>query len=417
MLKTTGAAGAAGLTGLSGCLSSLTGGTSTVELLHGWSGGDGAAAFEAMKEGFQEEYSDTELNVKAIGGSANTSLNTRVQQRVKNDDPPSSWADWPGANLQQFTDADAFGDIEGDVWTDEVKDAYLQGPKDAAKVDGTFVAVPTNIHRINNLFYNKSVVEDAGVDPSSIDSPMALVDALETVESETDAIGYAHSLKGPWTSLQLFASVFLGQHGAGAYDKFVNGNGSKSKVSKSLEALAAYAEYMSDDASQISFQKAGTMVRKGNAAFMHQGDWLAGMFQGEGFEFESGWGHVPYPGSEGIYQLNMDSWVYPDDNPSPQGTKNWLSYCASADAQIRFNKKKGSIPPRSDVSMEEFPAFQTAQFEEFTDSDSQPPSLAHGLAVPKAQLSALKSALSDEFDYTSDTVDATAQAFMDAVSN
>ncbi len=417
VLKTTGAAGAAGLTGLSGCLSSLTGGTSTVELLHGWSGGDGKAAFDSMREGFEEEYPDAELNVQAIGGSANTSLNTKVQQRVKNDDPPSSWADWPGANLQQFTDADAFGDIGDSVWTDEVRDAYLKGPMDAAKVDGTFVAVPTNIHRINNLFYNKSVVESAGVDPASIDSPNALVDALETVESETDAVGYAHSLKGPWTSLQLFATVFIGQHGSGAYDKFINGNGKKAQVAKSLETLASYAEYMPDDASSISFQEAGTMVQKGNAAFMHQGDWLAGMFQGSDFEFEAGWGHVPYPGTEGVYQLNMDSWVYPTNNPSPEGTKNWLKYCASKDAQKRFNKQKGSIPPRSDVSMDEFPAFQTQQFEEFTNSDSQPPSLAHGLAVPKAQLSALSTALSDKFDHTSDTVDATATAFMSAVGN
>jgi glucose/mannose transport system substrate-binding protein len=150
---------------------------------------------------------------------------------------------------------------------------------------------------------------------------------------------------------------------------------------------------------------------------MHQGDWLAGMFQGSDFEFENGWGHVPYPGTEGVYQLNMDSWVYPTNNPSPQGTENWLKYCASKDAQKRFNKQKGSIPPRSDVSMDEFPAFQTQQFEEFTNSDSQPPSLAHGLAVPKAQLSALSTALSDKFDHTSDTVDATASAFMSAVGN
>lgn len=416
ILKTSGAAGVAGLTGLSGCLSSLTGGTSTVELLHPWSGGDGKAAFQSMQKGFEGEH-DTELDIKAIGGSATTSLKTRISQRVKNDNPPSSWADWPGANLEQYSSVDALGDIEGDVWDEDVKNAYLQGPKDAAKIDGTFVAVPTNIHRINNLFYSKEVVEAAGVDPSSIDSPMALVDAFEKVESETDAVGFAHSLKGPWTSLQLFASVFIGQHGSDAYGKFISGNGSKSKVKKSLEALVAYESHMPGDASSISFQKAGTMIRKGNAAFMHQGDWLAGMFQGEGFEFEKGWGHVPYPGSDGVYQLNMDSWVFPKNNPSPKGTKQWLSYCASKDAQKRFNKKKGSIPPRKDVSMDDFPKFQTKQYGEFTESDSQPPSLAHGLAVPKEQLSALKSALSDKFDYSSGSVDATATAFIDAVSS
>lgn len=416
VLKTTGAAGAAGITGLSGCLSSLTGGTATVELLHGWSGGDGKAAFESMAEGFREE-SDVELDVKPIGGSGNTSLDTRISQRVKNDNPPASWAEWPGANLKQFTSDGILGDIEGDVWTDEVKDAYLEGPMNAAKVDGNFVSVPTNIHRLNNLFYNISVVEEAGVDPASIDSPTALVDALETVESETDATGFAHATSGAWTSVQLFATVFIGQHGSSAYQEFVSGNGSKSQVAESLEALVSYGDYMPGDASSIGFQEAGTMVREGNAAFMHQGDWLAGMFQGNDFEFEDGWGHVPYPGTEGVYQLNMDSWVFPTDGPASEGAKEWLSYCATKDAQVRFNTQKGSIPPRGDVSMEEFPPFQTKQFEEFTASDSQPPSLAHGLAVPPEQLSSISEAFSNNFDFSSGSVDATASAFMDAVSN
>jgi len=387
-----------------------------VELLHGWSAGDGKAAFDAMLEGFEAAH-DVETNAKAIGGSANTSLDTRISQRIKNDNPPGAWAEWPGANLEQFTNDDVLDDIKDDVWTDEVKDAYSDGARAAAKVDGDFVCVPTDVHRINNLFYNESLVADAGVDPASIDGPTALVDAFERVESETDAIGFAHSLKGQWTTLQLFATVFIGQHGIDAYQRFVNGNGSKAEVETSLEAIVDYSDHMPEDANSISFQKAGTMVSKGKAAFMHQGDWLAGMFQGRGFEFGRGWGHVPFPGTDGVYQLNMDAWVSPSDSETPIATRRWLRYLTTKDAQVRFNQYKGAIPPRTDVSTDEFPPFQTKQMEAYRASESQPPSLAHGLAVPPQQRSSLKSALSSKFDFTSRSVDETATAFVDALSD
>ncbi|MFC3476518.1 ABC transporter substrate-binding protein [Halobacterium litoreum] len=416
-LKGAGAAGAASITGLTGCLGLGGGGSEPVELLHGWSGGDGKAAIESMHEGFKEEYPDVETNLKAIGGSGNTTLNARISTRLGNDDAPSSWAEWPGKNLQQFTSEDLLGDIEEDVWSENnMKEAYLQGPKEAAQSGGNYVAVPTNIHRINNLFYNTSVLESAGVDPASLETPADLVEAAAKVESETDAVGFAHAMSSPWTTLQLWACVFLGEHGRDAYDAFIAGDGDKAKVESSLETVAELSEYFNDDASTIGFQEANQYVIDGEAAFFDQGDWAAQMYiSADGFEFESEWGHVPFPGTAGHYSLNMDSWVFPADGPNPEGTKKWLQYCGTKDAQVRFNTNKGSIPPRGDVSTEEFGAFQTSQIEEFQNSESQPPSIAHGLAVAPGVLNSLKEAVNGEFSNPSqDAAAPTAQAFMDA---
>jgi glucose/mannose transport system substrate-binding protein len=113
----------------------------------------------------------------------------------------------------------------------------------------------------------------------------------------------------------------------------------------------------------------------------------------------------------------MDSWLFPSGNPAPEGAKEWLSYVGSKEAQKRFNMEKGSIPPRGDVDMSSFPAFQQKQYDDFTSSDSQPPSVAHGLAVTATPKSNLESALSDEFDYSSGSVEATAEAFISATSS
>jgi glucose/mannose transport system substrate-binding protein len=50
-------------------------------------------------------------------------------------------------------------------------------------------------------------------------------------------------------------------------------------------------------------------------------------------------------------------------------------------AQRRFNTRKGSIPPRTDVPMDEFGPFLQQQSEDFANSEEQPPTIGHGTAV------------------------------------
>nr|WP_303647550.1 ABC transporter substrate-binding protein [Haloarchaeobius amylolyticus] len=385
-MKTAGAAGAAGLTGLAGCVGGLTGGgggQEPIELLHAWSSGDGSDAIAALLDGFQEEHPDVEFAEEPVNGAARKNLGTVIQNRMKNNNPPSTWQAWPGKNLTKFEGA--YGDLEGDVWDDDMKSNYLPGPKKQAQVGGTFVTVPLNIHRINNLFYNKSVVEEAGVDPSSISTPDDLTAAFQKVADNTDATPFAQQTSSNWSTVQLWATVLLGQAGQSGYNAFVNGNGKEAQIKKALQTVKDYSEFYPDDAASITFTEANNRVMSGKAAFIHQGDWAAGAYSGnDEFNYGEDWGHVPFPGTDGYYALNMDSFPFPSNNPSPEATKTFLSYCGTTDAQIRFNKKKGSIPPRKDADPSKLNKFQQDQFDDFTSSDAQPPSIQHGLALAPA---------------------------------
>ncbi|GAD51570.1 extracellular solute-binding protein, family 1 [Halarchaeum acidiphilum MH1-52-1] len=430
------AAGAAGTAAIAGCggngggdsggsgsgneSGSGSGSSETLELLHGWTSGDGGDAVQSMIEGFKQEYPDVEMNVKGIGGGGNTSLDTRINTRLGNGNPPSSFVAWPGKHLLQFTDADLLGDIEDSVWSqNSMKDAYLEGPQNAAKPAGNYVCVPTNIHRMNNLFYNKTVIDQAGVDVSSIETPSDLADAIAQVASETDAVGMAHSSQAPWTTIQLWAATFLGQSGWDAYQAFMNGNGDEGKIADAFKTLNDYSEHFNSDVSTVGWKEANQMIVHGNAGFFHNGDWAAGMYTGtDDFEFQADWDQVTFPGTDGLYSLNMDSWVHPKDNPSPEASKKWLTYVGTKDAQIRFNTKKGSIPPRKDVPMDQFNKFQQNQYKDFQNSTAQPPSVAHGLATTPEVLGELQTAVNQHYaEYTDDAAEATAKAFVNAFSN
>nr|WP_233740894.1 ABC transporter substrate-binding protein [Halobaculum saliterrae] len=418
VLKSAGALGAAGMAGLAGCsgMGGGGGGGGPVEVLHGWTGGDGATAAEALEEAFNEEYPDTELDMNPIGGGGNQNLDAVVANRLQNDNPPSSFANWPGPNLARYEGV--LGDIS-DLWEETgFTDSHVQEAVDLHQYNGAFRAVPLGSHRLNCLFYNTSVVEEAGVDPDSLNSVSALVDALETVASETDKIPMTHGASGTWTTTQLFGVTLLGSAGYDEYMNFVEGNPSEDAVRSAFESLATILEnYINDDAASIGLTESNQNIIEGEAAFIHQGNWAAGAYRNaEDFEYGEDWGFKTFPGTEGMYTLHFDSFLYPSNNPSPESTRTWLEFVGGEAAQVAFNQYKGSIPTRTDVDMSEFGPYLQETAEDFADADERPPNIQHGLGITADQRSSLNDVISSEFSGPYN-VDAATQGFVDAVSN
>ncbi|WP_179264528.1 ABC transporter substrate-binding protein [Natrinema halophilum] len=397
--RVLGAVGATGGLALAGCLG---GGGSKAESLdevidgdleeseyepleigHWWTAGGEKDAFEALRSGFEEKHPDIDVKSQESPGGGGSALETDVRSQFVDNNPPSTFQIWPGQALTTYTQDDWLFDIGEHVWKSDMQDAYLSGPKEQAQIDGTYYAVPLNIHRLNNVFYNVSVLEDAGVDPNSLESPGDFVDSLATI-GDAGYTGFAQSSNDTFMLVQLWAMTLLGEGGAETYDSVISGNVSDNEdtVRSSLERVVEFSEYFPDDASSVAWDEANGDVIAGDAAFHHNGDWAAGEYLSEdGFDYEEDWDYIPFPGTAGMYALNMDSFVFPKSNPSPNATLAFLRYVGTPDAQRRFNEKKGSIPPRTDVDTEEYTDFHKRQIEQFQSSDTQPPSMAHGLAL------------------------------------
>ncbi|GAB3415559.1 extracellular solute-binding protein [Haloparvum alkalitolerans] len=373
-------------------------GGSELEIVHWWTAGGEQDAYQALLDGFREEHPDVEIVDNPAPGGAGSAIDAVIQNRVLDGDPPSTFQIWPGQALTPYTEEDLLEDIGDSVWTDEMEEAYLGDIVDLARPAGNLVAVPINIHRLNNLFYNVEVVESAGVDPTDINDPQQLADALQTVADETDATPLAHQTQSPWSSLQLWESIFIGMQGVDAYRTFIDGDVSslETEVRNGLELLNTYSEYFPEDAGSISWDQGNSALIEGDAAFIHQGDWAAGQYRAaDGFEFGEDWDMVPFPGSTSVYQSVIDSFVFPTNNPSPEATEKFLSYAGSVDAQARFNPVKGSIPPRTDVPTDDFGPFLSRQIEDFNNSNTQPPSIAHGTSVAPSVHSSLEEAFAN----------------------
>ncbi|WP_226929188.1 ABC transporter substrate-binding protein [Halorubrum halophilum] len=385
-------------------------------MLHGWTGGDGAAAADALEEAFNEAYPDTGLEMNPIGGGGNANLDAVVANRLQSNDAPGSFANWPGPNLERYEGA--LGTVD-DVWEENgFEDVMVQEAVDLHKQGGSYRAVPLGSHRLNCLFYNVSVVEDAGIDVDSLDSPSALIGAFETVASETDAVPMTHAMSGTWTTTQLWAAVMLGVNGYQSYMDFLAGDGDESAVRSAFETTAEMLEnHISDDAASLNLTQSNQKIINGDAAFIHQGNWAAGAFRNaEDFNYEDDWGFKTFPGTEGMYTLHFDSFLYPSNNPTPEASKTWLEFVGSAEAQIAFNQFKGSIPTRTDVSMDEFGPYLQETAEDFANAEYRPPNLQHGLGATSQTMTALNEVISSEFTGPYN-VGAATQGFLDAMSN
>ncbi|WP_440771148.1 ABC transporter substrate-binding protein [Natronorubrum sp. DTA28] len=375
------ATGAAGIAALAGC-SDEAADEDQLEVVHWWTAGGEEEAFEALMDGFEEEYPDYEPNPNPAPGGAGTAIDTAIQTRVLDEDPPSTFQIWPGEALRTYTDADALAPV-GDHWEDDAHDAYLDSVVEASSPEGDVVAVPINIHRLNNVFYNVEVLDDVGIDPEEIESPEDLLDAFEAAD-DAGYVGLAQQTQEAWGILQLWEVVFTGQHGVDAFQRFLDGEAAdlEEEIHESLSLVEEYSEYFNEDASTVSWDEANAGVITGDTAFHHNGDWAAGEYQAadddEDFAYGEQWDYMPFPGTEDVYTMVMDSFVMPTNNPSPDATEAFMEYCSTVDAQERFNPLKGSIPPRTDVPTDEFPPFLQDQMDDFEASAEQITSISHG---------------------------------------
>jgi len=368
-----------------------------MEALHGWTGGDGAAAVSKLVEMFEEQHPDVEHDIKPIGGDANENLNATVARRLANRNPPDAFASWPGKTMEQY--GGRLRSID-DVWEEnDYTETIHPKAREASRLNDAYRSIPLGSHRLNNLFYNVSVLEEAGVDPESLTSYDAYIDALDAVQSETDAIPMTMTTRGSWAPLQYFVQFMLGTEGQDAYEAWLDGEGDRAALVRSLEKTKNVIEnYTNEDKSSISFPEANDKLIAGNAAFFTMGNWAYGMYRNaDDFEYEEDWGWVAFPGTEDMYVWHLDNFLFPRDGNAPRKAEVFAEFIGTKDVQVEFNNLKGSIPLRTDVDGSRLTDFLNLNVEDLNNLEQFPPTLAHGLAATADELSACKDAIASNF--------------------
>jgi glucose/mannose transport system substrate-binding protein len=378
---------ACGSTTSPGTSGSGSGTTGNVEVFTWWSAGGEKAGLDALVTQFTADCPGQTFVNAAVAGGAGANAKQVLASRLQTNDPPDTFQAHAGAELGDYIKANQIQDIS-QLYTDwGLTTAFPQGLISNITVNGKIYSVPANIHRANVLWSNKSVVQKAGITtaPTTLAEFFTVLDKLKA-QGMTAPL----ALGRDWTQEMLFEAVLISDLGT---DKFIGlWNGKTdwkgADVTAAINDYKKLLTYTNKDRDNLDWTDAEKYVMDGKAAYQLMGDWEAADLDAKGF---TNYAWQAFPGNGDNYQWLADSFVLPVGAKNPDGTKCWLKTVGSAAGQQAFNVKKGSIPARTDVSPDAFPAYQQSAMADWK-VDKAVPSCPHGSACSQGFQGAVNSA-------------------------
>ena len=300
-----------------------------------------------------EEETGTKVTIESLGGGIDTQ-----------------------ATLKGYYQADNMPDIfvfEGDkdygTWEGLMADlsdmAWVSDTDAGFAVDGVVYGFPTTTEAIG-LAYNKSILDAAGIDPTSITGPESMRAAFETLDGMKDELGltavvgyFTEASSLYWTTGQhLFGTYLdegLARDDTTYFDLFSDGGQLDDERALAWAQMVELFNQYSDPALMVSgtYDQQILNFASGKYAFVTQGSWIgATMTNDDKDAYEAAGnftvGMIPYAFIEGQDTIltNTPNWwgVYKDGNV--EDAKAFLEWCASNDGgQQILVEEAGFVSP------------------------------------------------------------------------
>lgn len=368
-----------------------SGDASEVQVVTWWAQGSEKAGLEALEKVFAQQHPDTKFVNAALAGGAGSQAKQKLQADLQAGNPPDTFQAHAGAELTDYIDAAQIEDVSSLYDEFQLRDAFPQSLIERLTLDGKIYSVPSNIHRANVVWANPTVLKEAGLNPAQ---PPANVDAWIADMEKIKAAGKTPITVGmDWTQTQLLETILIADLGAEKYNGLWDGktDWAGADVTKALTNFQKIMSFTNADRDGLDWEPAMQQVVDGKAAYNVMGDWAVAGFDSQNKKEGTDYVWFPVPGTDGVFDFLADSFTLPKGAPNEAGAKDWLATAGSADGQKAFNVAKGSIPARTDVPADDFPAYQQSAMASF-GQDTIASSIAHGAAVPLAWLDDISTA-------------------------
>jgi glucose/mannose transport system substrate-binding protein len=355
-----------------------------------WADGSEKVGLDAMVEVFNEQYPNNTFVNLAVAGGAGTNAKAKLASDLENGNPPDSFQGHAGAELTDYIVNDQVEPVNDVIESLGGSSVFPQDLLDRITVEGNIYSVPSNIHRSNVVWANPEVLEAAGVSEVPADMDAWLADMQKVRDSGVET---PLSIGGTWTVVHLFENVLLSDLGPEDYAGLFDGSTAwdSEGVTTAVDHMTQLLDFANNASDGDDWVAPTDMVIDGTAAYNVMGDWAVGQFNSRDQVDGEDYVYFPVPGTDGVFNFLADSFTLPVGAPNAEGTKDWLMTVGSVDGQKAFNLAKGSIPARTDVPADDFPAYQQTAIESFA-GDTIASSIAHGSAVPLAWLDDISTA-------------------------
>jgi glucose/mannose transport system substrate-binding protein len=243
-----------------------------------------------------------------------------------------------------------------DVYDDpSLKSAVIPEILAAVTDEGHPWGVVTGVHRNNAFIFNLQVLQANHLSP-----PTTIVELLDVCAALKKAgITPLATTLDPWILRFLYLDLLSGVVGAEDFGRFVRHElpVSDPRMQRNIETatsvlvtlLTEYADLDMLKAKNPDWTKAADSLRAGTTAMFFLGDWLKGYLVHLGWTPGVDFGVSGPPGASDVFVYGADTFALPVYAPHPHMAHDFLSVVASPEAQVAFNKQKGSTPMRIDV--------------------------------------------------------------------
>jgi len=390
----------------------------SVEVLHWWTSGGEAAALNVLKQNLEKE--GVAWKDMPVAGGGGTEAMTVLRSRATSGNPPTA-AQMLGYDILDWAELGVVGnldDLAAEEGWDDVIPAALQN---FSKYDGHWIAAPVNIHSTNWMWASKAVLDKAGVSelPTDWDSLVAALDKIKA----SGVTPIAHGGQA-WQDATVFEAVVVTTGGPDFYKKALNDFDPEALGSDTMkqvfDRMTQLKGYFDPNFSGRDWNLSTAMVMNGEAGIQFMGDWAKGEFINAGKVPGTDFVCARFPGTQGTVLFNADQFVMfavGDDKLSAQ--KKLASAIEDPSFQVAFNKVKGSVPARTDISDAEFDDCAKKGMADLAEASSAGTlfgSLAHGHGAPAAVKNAVYDVVTRHLNGEIASSDEAVTALVDAVA-
>lgn len=358
-----------------------------------WTAGGEADGLNELIKLFKQANPNVEVINAAVAGGAGTNAKAVLKTRMLGGDPPSTFQVHGGAELlETWVSANLMGPITPLIEEQNLRDKFPAQLWEMVSHQGQIYAIPANIHRGNVMWFNKNILDENEITlPTTIGEWLFVCKKLK----KAGITPLALASRNKWPVTHLFENLLLAAGDASFYNDLFAGKilWTDTRVKLALATLSKLLDYTNEDHAALTWDQASGLVLQGKAAMNVMGDWAKGYFLSNQAKPNVDFGAAPTPGTVGSFFVITDTFGLPAKAPDQALSMNFLKIVASAEGQINFNLKKGSIPARTDVPMDQFDEIARATMADFA-ANTLVPSCAHGSAVVELFVTELNDQLS-----------------------
>ena len=330
---------------------------SKLEIIHCWRTEGERKALDALLDLYRSTNPHITIIDDALGNIAE--VKTAVKSRITREQPPDTFQNTFGPGAMEFWAP----------YLEPVNELFENLPipqtlKEWGKIGSYYYSMPLNLHRDNNLWYNRRLTDELDVA-----MPLRTVDDFLEACKKIKRQGYipfAFGTKGQayWLNW-IFEWFIISLTGNGAYLRnFYLGKAHPATDQVIKKALVLFQElwkeHINPNWDALTWNEAGDMLRNDEAVFNIMGDWQKGHFIASGWEPWEDFGFQTAPQTDGVSIIHGNCFGLTKGAPHPKATFKFLKILRTIEAQQKFCEIKSASPPRSDCPLQGFDPMQKA---------------------------------------------------------